>query len=121
MYTYWHVSIVYNTIFFVGLFILKIWSILKDDLLFAHPNGELTIDQKRELTYKRAKRLIEYDFLSDQDIMENPSLAVAFQDAVAAYDPALLQVISLSISVSIIHGKIKILIHNISSKICMLK
>ncbi len=60
----------------------------------------LSLDEERELAYKRVKRLMEYDFVSDNDLMTNPSAALAYQDAICCYDPALLQIPALSISVS---------------------
>ncbi len=68
--------------------------------MFAKSNKLLSLDEERELAYKRAKRLIEYDFLPDTELIINPSIAVAYQDAICCYDPVLLQIIALSISVN---------------------
>ena len=73
---------------------------LKKDKLFVKIGKILSLDEERELAYKRAKRLIEYDFLPDLELMTNPLAAVAYQDAVCSYDPAILQINALSMSVS---------------------
>ena len=70
--------------------------------MFAKSTKQLTLDEERELTYKRAKRLIEYDLMPDSQVMSNPEAAVAYQDALCSYDPVLLQVIALSVQVSAI-------------------
>ncbi|KAI1238163.1 hypothetical protein IHE44_0012879 [Lamprotornis superbus] len=51
----------------------RIFSALENDPLFAHHPGEdLCREKYQELTFLRCKRLFEYDFLTQQEAMENP-------------------------------------------------
>uniref|UniRef100_A0A8C0FLK8 Acyl-coenzyme A oxidase n=1 Tax=Bubo bubo TaxID=30461 RepID=A0A8C0FLK8_BUBBB len=51
----------------------RIFSALESDPLFAHHPGEdLSREKYQELTFLRCKRLFEYDFLTQQEIAENP-------------------------------------------------
>ena len=60
----------------------QVWDTLAKDPLFSSPNGELTLNETRELSFKRLKRFIEYQFLSDESIIEcplkGPALVAAF-------------------------------------------
>ncbi|XP_074760551.1 peroxisomal acyl-coenzyme A oxidase 3 isoform X2 [Athene noctua] len=52
---------------------LRIFSALERDPLFVHhPGEELSREKYQELTFLRFKRLFEYDFLTQQEIIENP-------------------------------------------------
>ncbi|XP_071946263.1 peroxisomal acyl-coenzyme A oxidase 3-like [Antedon mediterranea] len=64
----------------------KIWKTLELDPEFQHPHRELTIKEKRERTFKQMKRLIEYDPLPIDVVMENPVVTNWFVDAVGSYD-----------------------------------
>lgn len=77
------------------------WKIIEKDDLFAKPNKQLSLDEEREITFKRLKRLTEYDLLPDNELMGNPLGAVGYQDAVYSYDPAVFQAGALSASVSV--------------------
>ena len=59
---------------------------------------DLTLDQKRELTHKRAKRLFEYDFIPNG--VTNPAKERVFGGAIQMYDMSLLICINLSRRVS---------------------
>uniref|UniRef100_A0A663LLJ2 Acyl-coenzyme A oxidase n=1 Tax=Athene cunicularia TaxID=194338 RepID=A0A663LLJ2_ATHCN len=51
----------------------RIFSALESDPLFVHhPGEELSREKYQELTFLRCKRLFEYDFLTQQEIIENP-------------------------------------------------
>ncbi|XP_053796389.1 peroxisomal acyl-coenzyme A oxidase 3 isoform X1 [Vidua chalybeata] len=51
----------------------RIFTALENDPLFAHHPGEdLCREKYQELTFLRCKRLFEYEFLTPQEIMENP-------------------------------------------------
>ena len=78
----------------------QIWDTLERDPLFAHQNVDLTLDQKRELAFKRAKRVFEYDFLPPTEAMQNPAKQLAFSTAVQMYDMSTGAVFGLSRSVS---------------------
>lgn len=62
----------------VVAFKAKVWNILEKDLLFNRaPWEELTRDEYRKLTFLRMRKLIEYDFLNEEDFILNPNLAPA--------------------------------------------
>ncbi|XP_032541967.1 peroxisomal acyl-coenzyme A oxidase 3 [Chiroxiphia lanceolata] len=51
----------------------RIFSALESDPLFArHPGEDLCREKYQELTFLRCKRLFEYDFIPQQEIIENP-------------------------------------------------
>ena len=64
----------------------EMWATLEKDPLFAEPNRKLTLHETRELSFKRLKRLIEYEFLTDEDIMSCPLKQPAFTAAIIAFD-----------------------------------
>ncbi|KFP76390.1 Peroxisomal acyl-coenzyme A oxidase 3, partial [Acanthisitta chloris] len=65
----------------------RIFSALESDPLFAHHPGEdLCREKYQELTFLRCKRLFEYDFLTQQEIMENPSRIFSMVLCVGMYD-----------------------------------
>lgn len=57
---------------------------------------DLTLDQQRELTYKRVKRLHEYDFVPDSEILANPAKFSALARAVEMYDVSVSNTYGLS-------------------------
>ena len=67
-----------------------IWHTLASDPLFRPPATELTLDQKRHLTFRRVKRLVEYDFMPTEDLFEYPMRDMILTTALFAYDPALM-------------------------------
>lgn len=73
----------------VSFFTLKnrIFSALESDPLFAHRPGEdLCREKYQELTFLRCKRLFEYDFLTQQEIIENPLKILNMVICVGMYD-----------------------------------
>lgn len=72
------------------------WETLERDPLFAHQNVDLTLDQQRELAYKRAKRLHEYDFVPEADIVAFPAKFNALARAVQMYDVSVSNTYGLS-------------------------
>jgi len=64
----------------------EIWRSLEADPVFAHPIGPETLPEVRRRTYQQTRRLYEYNYLTMDEIMENPLRAKAFVDAVFAYD-----------------------------------
>ncbi|CAI8050687.1 Peroxisomal acyl-coenzyme A oxidase 3 [Geodia barretti] len=83
-------------------FTYQIWDTLERDPLFAHQNVDLTLDQKRELAFKRAKRIFEYDFLPPTEALQNPAKVLAFTSAVQMYDMSTGAVFGLSRSLVIV-------------------
>ncbi|KAM4536661.1 peroxisomal acyl-coenzyme A oxidase 3 [Odontesthes bonariensis] len=63
---------------------------LENDPLFARQPGEdMPIEQKRELTFLRAKQLFRYNFLTVEEAMANPWKAVILDDCLGMYDWAM--------------------------------
>ena len=73
----------------------RVWDTLAKDPLFSIPNKELTLIEKRELSFRRTKRLVEYGFLGSD--ITNPLKKVAVVAAVLPLDVG-----------SVIHYKISI-------------
>ncbi|NXC08227.1 ACOX3 oxidase, partial [Orthonyx spaldingii] len=65
----------------------RIFSALENDPLFARHSGEdLCREKYQELTFLRCKRLFEYDFLTQQEIMENPLRSLNMMFCIGMYD-----------------------------------
>ncbi|XP_010708796.1 peroxisomal acyl-coenzyme A oxidase 3 isoform X1 [Meleagris gallopavo] len=65
----------------------RIFSALESDPFFArHPGEELSREKYQELTFLRCKRLFEYDFLTQQEIMENPLKILNLVICIGMYD-----------------------------------
>ncbi|XP_065830599.1 peroxisomal acyl-coenzyme A oxidase 3-like [Oscarella lobularis] len=67
-------------------FVDRVWSTLEKDALFAPVEDELSNADYRALTYKRCRRLHEYDFLDGVDPRASPRLAHALNLCVGALD-----------------------------------
>lgn len=80
-------------------FMHRIWDTFAKDPLFANPHQELTLDQKRHLNFARLKRLHEYNFLTDDELVACPMKALALQNALLSYDGSLLPAYSLNAEV----------------------
>ena len=77
-----------------------IWRTLASDPLFRSPATELTLDEKRKLTFQRVKRLVEYNFVPSEKLLENPARDQVFTMALFAYDPSLMASYRLHLPVS---------------------
>ncbi|XP_032840381.2 peroxisomal acyl-coenzyme A oxidase 3 isoform X2 [Tyto alba] len=65
----------------------RIFSALESDPLFAHHPGEdLCREKYQELTFLRCKRLFEYEFLTQQEIIENPLKILNMALCIGMYD-----------------------------------
>lgn len=65
----------------------QLWSILEKDPLFNRkPWEELTRQEYRKLTFERMKKLIEYDFVNEEDFIMNPMLAPAVSQCIGQLD-----------------------------------
>ncbi|KAJ3585758.1 hypothetical protein NHX12_014477 [Muraenolepis orangiensis] len=74
-----------------------IFTTLENDPLFARQAGEdLSVEKKREITFRRVKQLFRYNFVDEERIMENPWKMVVFTDCLSMYDSSLLVKYSLS-------------------------
>ena len=78
----------------------RIWRTLASDPLFRSPANALTLDEKRQLTFQRVKRLVEYNFMPSEDLLENPARDLVFTMALFAYDPSLMATYRLHLPVS---------------------
>ena len=73
----------------------SVWETLRKDPLFRPPHKDLTLSDQREITFRRTKRLAEYAFVTDDDLIECPAKARAFHEAINCYCTSLLTVFSL--------------------------
>ncbi|KFV76221.1 Peroxisomal acyl-coenzyme A oxidase 3, partial [Dryobates pubescens] len=65
----------------------RVFSALENDPLFAHHPGEdLCREKYQELTFLRLKRLFEYEFVTQQEVMENPLKLLTMIASVGMYD-----------------------------------
>ncbi|XP_075564939.1 peroxisomal acyl-coenzyme A oxidase 3 isoform X4 [Pelecanus crispus] len=65
----------------------RIFSALESDPVFArHPGEDLCREKYQELTFLRCKRLFEYDFLTQQEIIENPLKILNMLICIGMYD-----------------------------------
>ncbi|XP_072784062.1 peroxisomal acyl-coenzyme A oxidase 3 isoform X2 [Taeniopygia guttata] len=68
----------------------RVFSALENDPLFAHHPGEdLCREKYQELTFLRCKRLFEYEFLTPQEIMEQPFRVFNMMSFLGMYDCSL--------------------------------
>ncbi|TRZ04100.1 hypothetical protein DNTS_000651 [Danionella cerebrum] len=64
-----------------------IFQTLENDPLFARQPGEdVPVEQKRELTFLRCKQLFKYDFLTKDEVMQNPWKMTILNDCLGMYD-----------------------------------
>ena len=68
----------------------QVWDTLAKDPLFSDPNKELTLNEKRELKFRRLKRLAEYEFMSYDLMMSSPLKMPAFIAALLPFDGGLI-------------------------------
>ncbi|KAF5905433.1 epididymis-specific alpha-mannosidase, partial [Clarias magur] len=60
---------------------------LENDPLFARQPGEdISVERRRELTFLRAKQLFKYNFLTQDEIMQNPWKITILSDCLGSYD-----------------------------------
>lgn len=64
----------------------KIWTTLEKDPLFSKPMETPTMEDYREATFLRCKRLFEYNLITDEEIFSNPLKHKMFTDCVGMYD-----------------------------------
>lgn len=63
-----------------------IWNTLKSDPLFINTIDDPPIKDLKALSYKRTKRLNEYAFLTEKELMENPLKLLMFDEATILID-----------------------------------
>ncbi|XP_055936532.1 peroxisomal acyl-coenzyme A oxidase 3-like [Argiope bruennichi] len=66
---------------------LKVWNSLEKDPLFQRsPSEELSSQQHRHLCFQRMKRLMEYEFFTQEEFFANPLLAQGLLICIGMYD-----------------------------------
>ena len=74
----------------------SLWETLRKDPLFSRsPLQDLTLDEERKITFERCKRLQEYQFVTNEELMACPNKGKAYNDALCCYCSSLLLVNSL--------------------------
>uniref|UniRef100_A0A4W4GTS3 Acyl-coenzyme A oxidase n=1 Tax=Electrophorus electricus TaxID=8005 RepID=A0A4W4GTS3_ELEEL len=64
-----------------------IFQTLENDPLFArHPGEDFSLEQKRELTFRRCKQLFKYDFLTRDEMIQSPLKLAVLSDCLGMYD-----------------------------------
>lgn len=67
-----------------------VWSTFEKDPVFSQrPWDELTRQDERKLTFLRLKRLFEYNFVTEEDMISSPMLIPAYIECLAQYDMSL--------------------------------
>lgn len=65
----------------------NVWKTMEKDPLFNRENdSKLSFDKRRQLTMKRCKRIVEYNFLTDNEVMARPLLVQVFNDLLGSLD-----------------------------------
>ena len=79
----------------------NVWKTLEKDPVFNRTNDwKLTLDERRRITMQRCRRIAEYNFLTDNDVMSRPLLVQSFGDALGSFDWSIFAKYSLNGSVS---------------------
>lgn len=63
-----------------------IWETFERDIDFAHPEKPLNFQELRNVTYRRAKKLLEYDFLPLEDMMQHPHRIPGYTTAMGMFN-----------------------------------
>ena len=65
----------------------NVWKTMENDPLFNRANdSKLSFDERRRLTMKRCKRIVEDNFLSDSEFMARPHLGQVINDILGSFD-----------------------------------
>jgi len=65
----------------------NVWKTMEKDPLFNRANdSKLSFDERRRLTMKRCKRVLEYKFLTDNEVLARPLLVQVFNDLLGTLD-----------------------------------
>ncbi|XP_021962932.1 peroxisomal acyl-coenzyme A oxidase 3 isoform X2 [Folsomia candida] len=73
----------------------KVWKTLENDPIFAHNPLKPTLEEARSRTMQQVLRVLQHKFLSEDDLMENPTLENSLMMALGQYDWSLGARISL--------------------------
>ncbi|ODN04890.1 Peroxisomal acyl-coenzyme A oxidase 3 [Orchesella cincta] len=66
-----------------------VWKTLGADSLFARSHGEMHFEEYRNVTQERLLKILDYNFLPEDKMMEDPNLSSAFTIALQQYDGSL--------------------------------
>ena len=75
----------------------------KDSLFNRANDNKYSFDERRRLTMKRCKRVLEYNFLTDNEVMAKPLLVQVFNDLLGTLDWSISTKYLLNRSVSTVH------------------
>lgn len=76
-----------NSAFLSFLLQEHIFHTLENDPLFARQAGEdVSVEKKRDITFHRCKQLFRYDFLTRDEMMQNPFKMTILNDCLGMYD-----------------------------------
>lgn len=65
----------------------RLWKIMEKDPIFSHEKEKgLSMDGKRRLAQRRCRRVLELDFLNDDEFADNPYKNQALTDVLGSYD-----------------------------------
>ena len=79
----------------------NVWKSIEKDPLFNRANdSKLTFDERRQLTMKRCKRIVEDNFLSDSELIARPLLGAVIHNILGSFDWSLSAKLLLNSSVS---------------------
>ena len=78
----------------------QIWSTMEKDPLFQRTKQRLSMEEKRRLNLIRLKRMVEYDFLSDEAMIQNPMKIYGINDAMGSYNWGLMAKMMLQYQVT---------------------
>ena len=79
----------------------NVWKTLEKDPLFNRTNdSKLSFDERRQLTAKRCRRIVEYNFLTSKEAFARPLLAQVFSDILGSFDWSMFAKHMLNTSVS---------------------
>ncbi len=78
-----------------------VWKTMENDPLFNRANdSKLSFDERRQLTMKRCKRIVEYNFLTGKEAIARPLLLRVFSDILGSFDWSMCAKFTLNASVS---------------------
>ena len=67
----------------------RIWETLANDPLFSKSSAELTCDEQQLLTFRRTKRVVEYEFVATEEYMQFPMRLYSMLQALYVADPCI--------------------------------
>ncbi|XP_037791071.1 peroxisomal acyl-coenzyme A oxidase 3-like [Penaeus monodon] len=64
----------------------KACKFLENDPVFQHRDGDMTLEEERQITYKRVRRLMSHEFVDEDEIMYDYKKAPALNIVIGGYD-----------------------------------